>query len=319
MSRRGSDSAAVSMVGGKKKPLGQRIWEHKVLYLFILPAVIWLLIFCYWPMYGITLAFKDYHYNLGILGSPWVGFEVFEDFITSPDFWNMFKNTLVISVLKLVFTFPAPIILSLLLNEVMCTRFKRVIQTMSYLPNFVSWVVVVSLLNIIFTPYGGVINDIRAALGYNEAIFFMGEPEYFYQIAVGSELWKNVGWNTIVYLSTISGVSQELYEAAIIDGAGRLKCTWHVTLPAIKFTIGIMLIMAIGGILNANFEQILLLQQPANLSISQILDTYVLEVGLRYGNFELSTAVGLFKSVFALALMALANFASSRLMEVSLW
>lgn len=318
MNKTASNPAAIYITGEKKKTLGHRIWQHKVLYLFIFPAVIWLLVFCYYPMYGATLAFKDYKYNLGIMGSPWIGLDLFKEFLSSADFWIMFKNTIIISVLKLIFGFPAPIILALLLNEVTHTKFKRVVQTMSYLPNFVSWVVVVSLMTIVFSPYGGIMNDIRKNIGL-EAIFYMGEKPYFYPMVVLSDIWKNAGWGTIIYLSALSGVSQELYEAAIIDGAGRLKCTWHVTLPAIKFTIGIMFIMAIGGILNAGFEQILLLQQPANIDNSQIIDTFVLQTGLKYGRFGYATAIGLFKSVFALVLMALANFASDKLMEVSLW
>ena len=304
--------------GGKWKETWKRIKEHKILYLFLLPCIISLLVFSYYPMYGATLAFKDYKYNLGILGSPWVGFKHFEDFITSPEFWIVTRNTVIISGLKIIFGFPAPIILALLLNEVKCTKFKRSVQTMSYLPNFVSWVVVVTLMTVVFTPYGGIVNDIRKSMGL-EAIFFMGEKNYFYPLVVLSDIWKNAGWGSIVYLSALSGVSQELYEAAIIDGAGRLKCTWHITLPGIKGTIGIMFIFAVGGILNAGFDQILLLQQPANNEISEILDTYTLKTGLNYGRFEFATAIGLFKSVFALVLMSLTNFISQKFMEVGIW
>lgn len=304
--------------GGKWKEIWKRIKEHKILYLFLLPCIISLLVFSYYPMYGATLAFKDYKYNLGILGSPWVGFKHFEDFITSPEFWIVTRNTVIISGLKIIFGFPAPIILALLLNEVKSTKFKRSVQTMSYLPNFVSWVVVVTLMTVVFTPYGGIVNDIRKSMGL-EAIFFMGEKNYFYPLVVLSDIWKNAGWGSIVYLSALSGVSQELYEAAIIDGAGRLKCTWHITLPGIKGTIGIMFIFAVGGILNAGFDQILLLQQPANNEISEILDTYTLKTGLNYGRFEFATAIGLFKSVFALVLMSLTNFISQKFMEVGIW
>lgn len=302
----------------KKNLLIKRIMEHKLLYLFILPCVVWLLVFCYYPMYGAILAFKDYKYNLGIIGSPWVGFKHFEAFMTSPEFWIVMKNTVVISGLKILFGFPAPILVALLLNEIKGTRFKKAVQTMSYLPNFVSWVVVVSLMTIIFTPYGGIINNIRKDFGL-DAIFFMGSKESFYPMVILSDIWKNAGWGSIVYLSALSGVSQELYEAAIIDGAGRLKCTWHVTLPSIKGTIGIMFIFAMGGILNAGFDQILLLQQPDNNLISEILDTFTLKTGLNYGRFEYATAIGLFKSVFAFALMAFTNFISKKFMEVGIW
>ena len=315
-----NNSAAVISLEkkSKRKEIWKRIKEHKILYLFLLPCIVSLLVFSYYPMYGATLAFKDYKYNLGIMGSPWVGFKHFEDFITSPEFWTVTRKTIVISGLKIIFGFPAPIILALLLNEVKCTKFKRAVQTMSYLPNFVSWVVVVTLMTVVFTPYGGIVNDIRKSMGL-EAIFFMGEKNYFYPMVVLSDIWKNAGWGSIVYLSALSGVSQELYEAAIIDGAGRLKCTWHITLPGIKGTIGIMFIFAVGGILNAGFDQILLLQQPANNEISEILDTFTLKTGLNYGRFEYATAIGLFKSVFALVLMSLTNFISQKFMEVGIW
>lgn len=298
--------------------LWQKIWQHRVLYLFVLPCVVWLLVFCYYPMYGAILAFKDYKYNLGILGSPWVGLKHFQEFVSSPDFWTVIKNTLVISLLKLVLTFPAPILLALLLNECRSNKFKRLVQTASYLPNFVSWVVVVALMTVVFTPYGGIINNIRELFGM-EAIFFMGEKEYFYPMAILSEIWKGAGWGSIIYLSALTGINEELYEAAIIDGAGRLKCTWHITLPGIKTTIGIMFIFAVGGILNANLDQILLLQQPANNQISEILDTFVLKTGLSYGKFEYATAIGLFRSVFSLLLISVTNYFSQKYLEVGIW
>ncbi len=295
-----------------------QIKRHKLIYLFILPCVISLLVFSYYPMYGAVLAFKSFNYNLGILGSPWVGFKNFEEFMRSPDFWIVMKNTIVISGLKILFGFPAPIILALLLNEVKGNKFKKTVQTMSYLPNFVSWVVVVSLMTVIFTPYGGIINNFRKLLGL-ESVFFMGEKAFFYPMVVLSDIWKNAGWGSIIYLSALAGVSQELYEAATVDGAGHLKCTWHITLPSIKGTIGIMFIFAVGGILNANFDQVLLLQQPANNQISEILDTFVLKTGLAYGRFEYATAIGLFKSVFAFGLMALTNTISKKFTDVGIW
>lgn len=309
---------AVDMRGLKNKTLGQRIWDHRVLYLFVLPLIVWLILFQYQPMYGATLAFKDYKYNLGITGSPWVGFKHFEKFITSPEFWTTISNTLVISGMKLLICFPAPILLALLLNEVRSTKFKRTIQTMSYLPNFVSWVVVVQIMTAIFTPYGGIVNNIRNMMGM-ESVFIMGSKEAFYPLVILSDIWKNAGWNSIIFLSALTAINPELYEAAEIDGAGRLKSTWHVTLPGIKATIGIMFLFAISSILNAGFDQILLLRQPANTQISEILDTYILNTGLNYGRFEYATAIGLFKSVFSITLMVLANYISKKTIEVSLW
>ena len=309
---------AVDMRGLKNKTLGQRIWDHRVLYLFVVPLIVWLILFQYQPMYGATLAFKDYKYNLGITGSPWVGLKHFEKFITSPEFWTTISNTLVISGMKLLICFPAPILLALLLNEVRSTKFKRTIQTMSYLPNFVSWVVVVQIMTAIFTPYGGIVNNIRNMMGM-ESVFIMGSKEAFYPLVILSDIWKNAGWNSIIFLSALTAINPELYEAAEIDGAGRLKSTWHVTLPGIKATIGIMFLFAISSILNAGFDQILLLRQPANTQISEILDTYILNTGLNYGRFEYATAIGLFKSVFSITLMVLANYISKKTIEVSLW
>lgn len=300
------------------KTLGQRILAHRLLYLFMLPCVISLLVFSYYPMYGATLAFKDYSYRLGILGSPWAGLKHFQTFVTSLEFWDVIRNTIVISGLKIIFCFPAPILLALLLNELRFGRFKRVVQTMSYLPNFVSWVVVLSLLTVIFSPYGGIVNNIRNRFGMS-SIFFLGEERFFYPLVVLSDIWKGAGWGSIIYLSALSGISPELYESAYLDGAGRLKCTWYITIPGIKGTIGIMFIYAIGGILNAGFDQILLLQQPANMLISEILDTFTLKTGLSYGKFEYATAIGLFKSAFSFLLIVITNKIAKRFFEVGIW
>ena len=301
-----------------QKSLISRIWKHRLLYLFLLPCIVSLLVFAYYPMYGATLAFKDYRYNLGILGSPWVGLKHFRAFISSLEFWEVIRNTIIISGLKILLCFPEPIILALLLNEMRLPRYKRAIQTMSYLPNFVSWVVVLSLLTALFSPYGGIVNNIRNLLGL-DSLFFLGERRFFYPFVVFSDIWKGAGWGSIIYLSAISGINPELYEAAVIDGAGRMKCTWHVTLPGIKMTIGIMLIFAVGGILNAGFDQILLLQQPANMQISEILDTFTLRTGLLLGRFEYATAIGLFKSVFGFTLIVITNHVAKKYFEVGIW
>jgi putative aldouronate transport system permease protein len=298
--------------------LAARIWKHRLLYLFWLPCIISLLVFAYYPMYGATLAFKDYRYSLGILGSPWVGLKHFRSFISSIEFWEVIRNTVVISGLKLLLCFPAPIILALLLNELRFDKFKRVVQTLSYLPNFVSWIVVYSIMIAVFSPYGGVINNIRRVFGLN-SIFFLGEAKYFYQFVVLSDIWKGVGWGSIIYLSALSGINPELYESAYLDGAGRLKCTWYITLPGIKGTVGILFIYAVGGLLNAGFDQILLLQQPANILLSEILDTYTLKMGLNNGRFEYASAVGLFKSVFSFVLVLVTNYIAKKSLEVSIF
>ncbi len=316
MQRKGSIEMSVQK--NAKKRLWKQIWRHRTLYLFMLPCVVWLVVFCYVPMAGNVLAFKNYRFDKGIFGSEWAGLKHFEAFVTAPEFWMTIRNTLVISGLKILICFPAPIILALLLNEVRAPKFKRLIQTMSYLPNFVSWAVVVSLMTAIFTPYGGIYNNIRKALGM-ESVFLMGEKNAFYPLVVFSDMWKGVGWGSIVYLAAITSVDQELYEAAAIDGANRWQCTWHITLPGISTTIGIMFIMAVGGIMNAGYDQILLLQQPANTQISQILDTYILQTGIKYGKFEYATAIGLFKSVISLLLVGITNYLTQKYAEVGLW
>jgi len=302
-----------------QRTLRKRIYEHRVIYLMLFPAVIWYLIFCYYPMYGVLLAFKDFKYNLGIIGSPWIGFRYFEQFLNQSMFWQVMRNTVVVSALKIVFCFPAPIILALMLNEVSKMRYKRIIQTFSYLPHFVSWVVVVSLLMIMLSPYGGVVNSIRTQQLGLEPIFYLGEKEYFYPLVLLSDIWKGVGWGTIIYLSAITSINNELYEAAICDGAGRFRCMWHITIPGILPTIGILFILNSGNILNAGFDQILLLQQPSNLEISQILDTYVLKVGIKEGRFGFATAIGLFKSVFSIILVLSTNWISKRATGISVW
>ena len=304
--------------GEKRKNLWKDILRHRMLYLFILPCFIWLIVFCYVPMGGIVLAFKNYKFNLGIYGSPWAGMKWFREFINSPEFWITIKNTLRITLLKLVICFPAPILLALLLNEVRNAKFKRIVQTVSYLPNFVSWVVVIQLMRALFTPYGGIVNEIRKAMGY-EAVFIMGLKSAFLPMVVLSDLWKNIGWSSIVYLAAITSVDQQLYEAAVIDGANHVQQVWHITLPGIMQIIGIMFIMAVGGLLNAGYDQILLLQQPANTQISQVLDTYVLQTGIKYSKFEYATAIGLFKSLFSLVMVVVTNYLAQRFGEVGLW
>ena len=302
----------------RRRQLWIAIKRHWMLYLFILPCFASLIIFSYVPMGGIILAFKNYSFKKGILRSPWAGTKWFHEFITSPEFWITIKNTLRVTLLKLLFGFPAPIILALLLNEVHRSGFKRIVQTSSYLPHFVSWVVVVSLMRTLFTPYGGLINDIRKAMG-QEAVFIMGLKNAFLPLVIGSDLWKNIGWGSIVYLAAITIVDQQLYEAAVIDGANHGQQVLHITIPSIMQTIGIMFIMAVGGLLNAGYDQILLLQQPANLTLSQVLDTFIIQTGIKYGKFEYATAIGLFKSVFSLIMVVTTNYLAQKYAEVGLW
>lgn len=269
-------------------------------------------------MYGLVLAFKDFNFGLGIIKSPWVGLRFFKNFMSDSDFYAVIRNTVSISALKLIFGFPAPIILALMLNSIKNLKFKKTIQTVSYLPYFVSWVVVVTLMSKFLSPTNGVINDIRIQMG-KEPIFFMGLPNLFYPLLVISDIWKGIGWGSIIYLAALTNIDPTLYEAAEIDGAGRWSSLWHITLPCLKPTIGILFIMSLGGLFNAGFEQVYLMQTPAVLDVAETLETYVLKRGLKMGQFGYSTAVGMFQSIISLILVVVANYTSKKVTEVSLW
>lgn len=294
------------------------IWKHRALYVMILPAFVSIFVFSYIPMPGVLIAWKDYSFKKGILGSDWIGWIHFEDFLFDGEFWNVTKNTLIISLLKLAFCFPAPILFALLLNELKSQKFKKVVQFFTYLPNFISWVVIVYIMRAIFTPYGGLFNSVRNSLGM-ESIYVMGLKSTFYPLVVFSSIWKGVGWSSIIYLAALSGIDQQLYEAATVDGANRLQRIWHVTLPGIIPTIVLLFIMEMGDLLSVSYEQILLLQQPANLSLSTTLQTYTLETGIKYGKFEYATAIGIFTSLIGLVCTVITNNVSKRVSEISLW
>jgi putative aldouronate transport system permease protein len=302
-----------------KNRMWSRIWSYKYMYLFILPALVWYFIFAYIPMYGITLGFKEFHFNKGIWNSPWVGTQYLIQFLSYFDFWKIIKNTLLISFLKLLFGFPAPIILALMLNEVRHKKFKQVVQTVSYLPFFISWVVVMTLFTKILTPNAGPVNDLKVSLFGGDPIFFMGSPFWFYPIVVISFIWKSIGWNSIIYLAAISSINPELYDSAAIDGAGRWKMMLNVTLPSIKPTIGILFILSIGSLMSAGYEQIYLIRQPSNLEVSEILDTYIIQAGIKQAQYSLATVAGFFQAFVALILIVLTNQVSKKTSEVSLW
>ena len=313
-----SASGAVSIGQRSRSGTRKRIWKYRYIYLFLLPAVIWFIAFAYMPMVGLLLAFKDFKYNMGILGSPWVGLKYFKNFLSDPMFFRVIRNTLKISLLKMAFGFPAPIILALMINAVTNSKFKRTVQTVSYMPYFVSWVVVITMLSKFLSPTNGLINDIRVQKGL-EAIYFQGKPNLFYPLVILTDIWKNIGWNSIIYLSALTGIDPGLYEAAEIEGAGRWAKTWHITLPGIRPTIGILFIMNLGGILNAGYEQILLMQTPPVMDVAEVLDTYVLQRGLKMNQFGYATAIGLFSSVISLILVVVTNYISRKTTEVSLW
>lgn len=297
------------------------IWKNRFYYLLALPGLIYFLIFHYIPMFGIVVAFKDitpFSGLDGILHEPFIGFYHFERFFKSYYFTNVMTNTLVISGLKLLLGFPMPIILALLINEVRLTWFKRSFQTISYMPHFLSWVIIAGLVMSLLTTQGGLVNKVIVALG-GQTHNFLGDPKYFRTILVLSHLWASVGWGTILYLAAMAGIAPELYEAAMIDGANRFQQARHITLPGITFVIVILLIFAIGGLLNAGFEQILLLYSPPVYQVADIIDTYVYRSGLLGMQYSFATAVGLFKSLLAMTLLLGANWIARRLGQTGIW
>lgn len=284
----------------------KRIYKYKYLYLMLLPALIYYLIFCYVPMGGVTLAFKDFNAKLGIFRSPWIGLDVFKQMFGLEKFYSVFWNTIRISFLRLLFGFPFPIIVALLLNELNNQRLKKSIQTAIYVPNFISWVVLGGILTNLLSKDSGAVNALLQALGF-QPIGFLTSEKYFVGTMVVSMIWKGFGWNTIIYLAAITGIDQQLYEAAIVDGANRWQRLWNITLPCIRSTIIIILITRIGSLMQAGFEQIFVLYHPLVYGKADIIDTYVYRIGLQEGKFELATAVGLFKSVINFVLLVSAN------------
>ncbi len=293
-------------------------WKrNRSLYLMVLPVILFYVLFHYKPMYGALIAFQDYNPRLGFSGSEWVGFDQFNRFFTSPYFGRLVKNTLLLSVYGILFGFPAPIILALLLNELRAKRFKKTVQTITYLPHFISLVVVTGIIKD-FTQSTGLINDIIVMFG-GERSSLIQNPALYRTIYIVSDIWQGIGWGSIIYLSALSGVDQQLYEAASIDGAGRWKQLIHVTLPGIAPTIVIMLIMRMGQLLGTGYEKTILLYNEATYETADVIASYIYRVGILERNWSYSTAIGLFNSVINLALLIVTNKISKRVSETSLW
>ena len=285
-----------------------------LLYLMILPGILYVIIFKYIPMYGVTIAFKDYKVTSTFMNAPWVGLDIFENLFSRSGFIRALKNNIIISVYKLIFGFPFPIILSILINEVRKSKVKKFIQTSVILPNFVSWVVVSGLLFALFSPNSGAIRGVMEYFGYGGAIpNLLTTKETFQAVIVGSHVWKGAGMGTIVYLAAISGIDPGLYEAAIIDGAGRWRQIWHITLSSLRPTIVILLIFRVGEIMYAGFDQIYAMQNDLVISVSDIIDTYVYNLGLQQGKFSLATAAGLFQSTIGMALVLVTNYVAKKI------
>ena len=297
---------------------GKMIRQHWQLYLFLLPTIIYFLLFRFYPLYGLQLAFKNYRVVDGIAGSPWVGPDNFRRFFSTADFGKLMWNTLSVSVFTLVFSFPLPIILALLLNQLPSLKYKKTVQTTVYAPHFISTVVMVGMIFLFTSPSSGLINKIIEALG-GKAIHFTAEPGWFVPIYVISEIWQSTGWGSILYLAALAGVNPELHEAALVDGANKFQRVWHIDIPGILPTIVIMMILNAGKIMNVGFEKAYLMQTSLNIRASEIIATYVYKRGVLKSQISFSTAVGLFDSVVNMILVVTVNWISRRVTDSSLF
>lgn len=299
-----------------------RIWSilrsNVQIYILLLPTALYFLIFKYGPMYGLQMAFRNYNTGLGIMNSPWVGLQYFERVLSRMYFYQVINNTLTISLASLIFGFPFPVLFALMLNEMRAGKGKKLIQTITYAPHFISTVVVAAMVTLFLSPSSGVLNKILMVFGI-EAQNFLMKPEYFVPIYVISGIWQNLGWNAIIYVAALASVNPELHESAVIDGASRLQRICHINFPCILPTIIIMLILQTGSLLNVGFEKVFLLSNEAVLETSEVISTYTYRIGITGAQFSQSAAIGLFNSVVQFALLVLVNFIAGRVSETSLW
>ena len=293
----------------------KREWQ---IYVMLLPTIIWFVVFLYKPMYGLQIAFKDYSIFRGVANSPWVGFEHFQVLFGNDSFIRAIRNTVTISAYNLLFGFPAPIILALMFNEILNATYKRTAQTIVYLPHFISSVIIAGIVITAFAPTGGIVNIILGWFGV-DSIYFLTRPEWFRPIFVGTGIWQEAGFGSIVFLAAIAGVNPSLYESAVVDGANRWQMMWKITIPSILPTILIMLIIRIGNVMEVSFELVLLLYQPATYETADVVNTWVYRQGLQSGQYDLAAAAGLFNAVVAFTLVMTANTLSRRFSRTSLW
>jgi putative aldouronate transport system permease protein len=307
------------MVKSTKSRIRNRLWKDRYIYLLLLPGLIYFIVYRYLPMVGIIISFKDYSPFLGFIESPWVGLQNFARIFESQEVIRVLWNTLVISFLQILFAFPAPILLALMLNEVRRQALKRIIQSIVYLPHFLSWVVVVGIVAIFFRNDGIINNFLIEFFGAEKTIPFLTDPDFFRPFLIAEVIWKEVGWGTIIFLAALAGVNPALYEAAVMDGAGRFRQIWHITLPAIRATIIIMLIIRLGNVMEVGFEQVFLQLNAFNMDIGNVLDTFVYYKGIEQSDYSFSTAVGVFKGVVGLVLVVGANMLARRFGNQSLY
>lgn len=311
-------SGAVKPHPGKWAKVRVRLWRERYLYLLLLPGLLYFIVYKYIPMGGIVLAFQDFNPFQGFLNSPWVGLKHFRTIFEDAEVLRVLWNTIVLSFLQILFNFPLPIILALMLNEVRNQAYKRIIQSIVYLPHFLSWVVVIGIVTI-FLRSEGLINVLLGMAFGLEPIPFLTDPALFKPLIVLEVIWKETGWGTIIFLAAMAGVNPQLYEAAIVDGASRWRQIWHITLPAIRNVIVILLILRLGNVLDSGFEQIFLMLNPFNMETGNVLDTFVYFKGIQQADFSFATAVGLFKGVVGLILIVIANQMAKRFGEEGLY
>lgn len=313
-----SNGLAAAMKQSKRRYIIKQMKSNWVLYLFILPTLAYFIIFNYIPMYGIQIAFKSFSAADGVWGSPWVGTYWIEQFVASPMFWKYFWNTLILSLYSLVAGFPAPIILALVINYISSSKFKKIAQTVTYMPHFISVVVLVGMMSSFLSPSSGFVNTFLTNLGM-EPIYFMGKSELFRHLYVWSGIWQNAGWDSIIYIAALASVSPELHEAAVIDGASKMQRIFNVDIPSIMPIMITLLILNCGGILGVGFEKSYLMQNALNINVSEVIATYTYKVGLQLSEFSYSTAIGLFNTVINFIVLIIVNTISKRTSEVSLW
>ncbi len=292
--------------------------NNYILYLFLLLPIAYFVIFKYGPMYGILVAFKDYNIFQGVWASPWIGLDAFKEIFAMPQFIQALRNTFLLNFLDLLFGFPAPIILAILLSETKIPLFKKVSQTVLYLPHFLSWVIIGSISLQLFAPESGLVNIILGKLGF-EAVPFLTDPTVWLGTYVVLGIWQNVGWGTIIYLAAIAGINQELYEAAVVDGASRLRKIWHITLPGLKPTIIILLILQMGRMLQIGFDRPYVIGNNFVMQYADVISTFVYRIGLKSFQFTIATAVGLFQSVVGLIFLLVTNYIADKVGEQGIW
>lgn len=302
----------------RRRPIWPDVKRDKYLYLLALPGLLFFIIFKYVPITNLVIAFQDYTPYLGVWNSPWVGFEHFIRFFSNDDFWILLRNTLGISFLNLIFFFPAPIILSLMMNEVRNSILKRTVQSLIYIPHFLSWVLIYGLTFLMFSQSEGLFNKLLVAMN-KDTVDILSNPNYFWAMLTAQSIWKEIGWGTIIFLAAIAGVDPQQYEAAVMDGAGRFRRMWHITLPAMKNVIIILFILRLGTIMDTGFEQIYLMTNASVAHVGEVFDTYVYRVGIRQGEFSYSTSIGLFKSIVGVILVVGSNKLAKRYGEESLY